>query len=89
MVIGYCRKKKLLNLQSLPATGVTISGFPVKIEGVSGGFTRAVVHFDCTGTATGKMRNDLDGRMVGPMEEHATLATDESPFQGGDSRIVA
>jgi len=43
------------------------------------------VRFDCTGTATGKMRNDLAVRMVEPMEEHFTLATDEGPFHGGDA----
>jgi uncharacterized OsmC-like protein len=31
------------------------------------------------------MRNDLDVRMVEPMEEHFTLATDEGPFHGGDA----
>ena len=42
---------------------------------------RAVVAFTCTGRATGKMRNELDVRMVEPMEERFTLATDEGPFQ--------
>ncbi len=46
---------------------------------------RAVVQFNCTGRATGKMRNDLDVRMIRPMEEHFTLATDEGPFHGGDA----
>jgi uncharacterized OsmC-like protein len=45
----------------------------------------AVVRFDCTGTAVGKMRNELDVRMVEPMEERFTLATDEGPFHGGDA----
>ena len=43
------------------------------------------VTFKCSGQATGKMRNDLDVRMVEPMEEHFTLATDEGPFHGGDA----
>ncbi|GAA6200053.1 OsmC family protein [Aquicoccus sp. SU-CL01552] len=46
---------------------------------------RAVVRFDCTGRAVGKMRNELDVRMVEPMEEHFELATDEGPFHGGDA----
>ncbi|MCR9123990.1 MAG: OsmC-related (seleno)protein [Phyllobacteriaceae bacterium] len=44
-----------------------------------------VVRFECTGTATGKMRNELDVRMVTPMEERFTLASDEGPFHGGDA----
>ena len=47
--------------------------------------SEAVVRFDCTGTAVGKMRNELDVRMVEPMEERFTLATDEGPFHGGDA----
>lgn len=43
------------------------------------------VTFKCAGQATGKMRNDLDVRMVEPMEEQFTLATDEGPFHGGDA----
>ena len=46
---------------------------------------RAVVQFNCTGRATGKMRNELDVRMVQPMEERFELATDEGPFHGGDA----
>lgn len=46
---------------------------------------RAVVVFHCTGTATGKMRNELDVRMVAPMQERFTLASDEGPFHGGDA----
>lgn len=42
MDIGYCHMEKLANLESLPATGFTVSCFPVKIKGASGGFTRAV-----------------------------------------------
>lgn len=43
------------------------------------------VVFTCTGQATGKMRNELDVRMVAPMEEHFEMATDEGPFHGGDA----
>jgi uncharacterized OsmC-like protein len=46
---------------------------------------RAVVRFDCTGTAVGKMRNELDVRMVTPMQESFSLATDEGAFHGGDA----
>ncbi len=46
---------------------------------------RAVVEFTCTGTAVGKMRNDLDVRMVRPMQERFDLATDEGAFHGGDA----
>lgn len=46
---------------------------------------RAVVQFNCTGRAVGKMRNELDVRMVQPMEERFELATDEGPFHGGDA----
>lgn len=43
------------------------------------------VVFTCHGQATGKMRNELDVRMVEPMLEEFTLATDEGPFHGGDA----
>ncbi|SHJ28377.1 OsmC family protein [Wenxinia saemankumensis] len=43
------------------------------------------VAFSCVGTATGKMRNELDVSMTSPMEEHFTLASDEGPFHGGDA----
>lgn len=46
---------------------------------------RAVVRFECSGQAVGKMRNELDVRMVEPMEERFELATDEGPFHGGDA----
>ena len=46
---------------------------------------RAVVEFRCTGTAVGKMRNELEVRMTRPMEERFTLATDEGPFHGGEA----
>lgn len=46
---------------------------------------RAVVVFSCTGTATGKMRNEMDVRMIAPFEERFEMATDEGPFHGGDS----
>ena len=42
MEIGYCHMEKLSNLESLPASGFTVSCFPVKIKGASAGFTRAV-----------------------------------------------
>ncbi|MBB3612375.1 cyclase family protein [Rhizobium sp. BK602] len=40
--IGYCHLEKLANLEELPATGFTVSCFPVKIAGASAGWTRAV-----------------------------------------------
>jgi len=43
------------------------------------------VTFTCRGQAVGKMRNELDVRMIEPMEERFTLATDEGPFHGGDA----
>ena len=43
------------------------------------------VTFKCAGNATGKMRNDLDVRMVEPFEEQFTMATDEGSFHGGDA----
>ncbi|MEM8856053.1 MAG: OsmC family protein [Pseudomonadota bacterium] len=46
---------------------------------------RAEVAFTCRGTATGKMRNELDVAMVKPFEEHFRLATDEGAFHGGDA----
>ncbi|SHJ73038.1 Uncharacterized OsmC-related protein [Shimia gijangensis] len=46
---------------------------------------RTVVQFNCTGQAVGKMRNDLDVRMVKPFEERFELATDEGAFHGGDA----
>jgi kynurenine formamidase len=39
---GYCQIEKLHGLERLPATGFTVSCFPVKIKGASGGWTRAV-----------------------------------------------
>jgi uncharacterized OsmC-like protein len=46
---------------------------------------KAKVQFDCRGAATGKMRNELDVRMVLPFAEGPfTLATDEGSFHGGD-----
>ena len=44
--IGYCHLEKLHNLEALPADGFTVSCFPVKIEGASAGWTRAVAIFD-------------------------------------------
>jgi kynurenine formamidase len=40
--IGYCHIEKLHNLESLPATGFEVACFPVKVEGGSAGWTRAV-----------------------------------------------
>ncbi|RVQ65014.1 cyclase family protein [Croceicoccus ponticola] len=44
--IGYCHLEKLHNLEVLPATGFTVSCFPVKIRAASAGWTRAVAIFD-------------------------------------------
>lgn len=46
---------------------------------------RMQVQFNCTGTASGKMRNDLAVSMVQPLQEHFEMATDEGPFHGGDA----
>jgi len=46
---------------------------------------RMQVQFNCHGTATGKMRNDLAVSMVQPFEESFDMATDEGPFHGGDA----
>jgi len=43
------------------------------------------VVFTCAGQASGKMRNDLDIKMVEPMLETFTMATDEGSFHGGDA----
>ena len=40
--IGYCHIEKLSNLEALPATGFTVSCFPIKLKNGSAGFTRAV-----------------------------------------------
>jgi kynurenine formamidase len=40
--IGYCHLEKLHNLEALPATGFTVSCFPVKVRAGSAGWTRAV-----------------------------------------------
>jgi kynurenine formamidase len=45
-VIGYCHLEKLANLEALPASGFTVSCFPVKIEAASAGWTRAVAILD-------------------------------------------
>ncbi len=44
--IGFCHLEKLHNLESLPASGFTVSCFPVKIRAASAGWTRAVAIFD-------------------------------------------
>jgi uncharacterized OsmC-like protein len=47
---------------------------------------RAIVQFDCTGIATGKMRNELSVTMALPFPEGPfELATDEGSFHGGDA----
>ena len=47
---------------------------------------RAEVQFNCTGKATGKMRNDLSVQMVKPFVEPAIeMATDEGAFHGGEA----
>lgn len=43
---GYCHIEKLHKLEDLPATGFTISCFPVKIEKASAGWCRAVAILD-------------------------------------------
>ena len=46
----------------------------------------AVVQFDCSGRAVGKMRNELRVHMTRPMREGPfDLATDEGSFHGGDA----
>ncbi|GAB4273899.1 MAG: hypothetical protein Kow0013_27900 [Pararhodobacter sp.] len=46
----------------------------------------AVVQFDCAGTASGKMRNDLRVTMSRPFAEGPwDLATDEGAFHGGEA----
>jgi kynurenine formamidase len=44
--IGYCHLEKLGNLEALPNKGFRVSCFPVKIEGASAGWTRAVAIID-------------------------------------------
>ncbi|MCB1389262.1 MAG: OsmC family protein [Rhodobacteraceae bacterium] len=47
---------------------------------------KAMVEFDATGIATGKMRNELTVRMSHPFGEGPwEMATDEGSFHGGDS----
>ncbi|MGI3165374.1 cyclase family protein [Pseudooceanicola sp. 200-1SW] len=41
---GYCHIEKLTNLETLPDYGFKLSCFPVKIEGASAGWVRAVAH---------------------------------------------
>ena len=40
--IGYCHIEKLNNLEALPPAGFMVACFPVKVEGASAGWTRAV-----------------------------------------------
>ena len=47
---------------------------------------RAQVQFDCTGAASGKMRNDLTITMSQPFADGPwQMATDEGSFHGGDA----
>lgn len=47
---------------------------------------QAMVQFDCTGRATGKMRNELEVNMTLPFAEGPfEMATDEGSFHGGDA----
>lgn len=43
---AYCHIEKLANLDKLPLNGYTVSCLPVKIEGASAGWCRAVAIFD-------------------------------------------
>ena len=45
----------------------------------------AQVQFNCTGTAVGKMRNELAVEMVRPFHKSFQLASDEGAFHGGDA----
>jgi uncharacterized OsmC-like protein len=47
--------------------------------------SKAIVEFNCRGSAVGKMRNELDVTMVRPFKESFVLATDEGAFHGGDA----
>ncbi len=44
--IGYCHIEKLCNLEAVPSKGFKVACFPVKIEGASAGWTRAVAIID-------------------------------------------
>jgi len=46
---------------------------------------RMQVQFNCHGSASGKMRNDLAVSMEQPFKEEFSMATDEGPFHGGDA----
>ncbi len=43
------------------------------------------VQFNCSGTAVGRMHNELAVEMVKPFHESFQLATDEGAFHGGDA----
>ena len=45
-VRAYCHIEKLSNLEALPPTGFLVSCFPVKVEGASAGWCRAVAIFE-------------------------------------------
>ena len=49
--IGYFQIEKLHNLEALPATGFTISCFPVKIKAAGAGWIRAVAIMDSDATS--------------------------------------
>ena len=42
--LPYSQLERLMNLGALPATGFTVSCFPLKIEGASGAPARVVAH---------------------------------------------
>ena len=46
---------------------------------------RAEIAFTRRGSATGRMRNEIEVAMVRPSGERSTLATGEGPFHGGDA----
>jgi uncharacterized OsmC-like protein len=48
-------------------------------------FTPNDLVFTCRGTAAGKMRNELDVRVVHPAHEQFLMATDEGAVHGGES----
>ncbi len=47
---------------------------------------RAEVAFTCRGHATGKMRIELDMKVVQPFKESGARASEEGPFHGSDAR---
>jgi len=56
------------------------------MSGNSGLPQKALVQFNCSGHATGKMRNELNVTMTSPIEEGPfVMATDEGSFHGGEA----